>query len=202
MVDVALKDVFALSKKIGKIPFSEVLKSSCGYKIIPFDQNIPEDAELLKHLTYALNNFLKLTKKSKSRYMGQRINDVGKQIEDQIVQEIKRAPFEVNKLGESGYPDFEIKQNGKIIAYLELKTTGNIKKSETHHRMFYFTSGKKISSDAKHFLLQIQMEEEVNKYWKVVSWQLRDFSKLNVRLKTEFNANFGDFEKTPLLKSG
>ena len=201
MVDTVPKEIFALTKKIGKVSFPDVLLSSCNYKIISFDNSIPKDAELLKHLNFALGNFIKLTKKTGSRFRGNRINDIGKQIEPLIEQELRKTPLEVNKLGASGYPDFEIKQ-GSRVTYLELKTTGNIQKSETHHRMFYFTSGKKINSDARHLLLQIQMEEEENKYWKVISWQLRDFSKLKVRLKTEFNANFGDFEKTPLLKSG
>jgi hypothetical protein len=50
--------------------------------------------------------------------------------------------------------------------------------------MFYFTSGKKIKSDARHLLLQIQMEEESNKYWKVISWQIRDLSGLKAILFT------------------
>jgi hypothetical protein len=60
---------------------------------------------------------------------------------------------------------------------------------------------KKITADARHLLLQIQMEEEQSTYWEVVSWEIRDLSKLNVRLKTEFNASFQDFEATPLLAS-
>lgn len=81
MVDTVPKEIFALTKKIGKVSFPDVLTSLCNYKIIPFDKTIAEDAELLKHLTYALNNFVKLTKKTSSRYRGDRINDVGKQIE-------------------------------------------------------------------------------------------------------------------------
>ncbi len=196
-----LEDVFKLKKEVGKIDFSEVLEASCGYNIIAFDSNSPEDEQLLKHLTFALTNFLNLTKKASARFRGQRINDVGKKIENLIVEEIRKTPLEVTKLGSSGYPDFEIKQ-GERVTYLEMKTTGNIQKSATHHRMFYFSSGKKITSDARHLLLQIQMEEESNKYWKVISWEIRDFSKLKVGLKTEFNASFQDFDKTDLLDSG
>jgi len=199
--DIGLGKIFGLRKKVGKLPFSKVLTSSCGYKIIPFNPTNPEDEALLNNLSHALDNFVKLTKKTGTRFRGERINDVGTKIESLILEEIRKTPLEVIKLGKSGYPDFEIRQKNRIT-YLELKTTGNIRKNETHHRMFYFTSGKKISSDARHLLLQFQMEEESSKYWKVVSWQLRDFSKLEVGLKTEFNANFTDFERTPLLKSG
>jgi hypothetical protein len=40
----------------------------------------------------------------------------------------------------------------------------------------------------------LQPEEEDNKIWKVVAWELRDPSTLDTRLKTEFGAGFGDLE--------
>lgn len=196
-----LKKVFALRKQLGKRLFSEILESSCGHKTIPINLTDPKDSSLIKHLVFALNAFITLTKKSGQRFHGNRINDIGKKIESLIEAEIRKTPLEINKLGKSGYPDFEIAHNDRIT-YLELKSTGNINKKSTHHRMFYFTSGKKIKKDARHLLLQIQMEEESNKYWKVVSWQIRDLSGLKVSLKAEFNANFQDFDKTPLLRNG
>lgn len=193
-----LKKVFDLRKKLGKLLFSEVLESSCGRKLIPVDMTEKNDAALIKHLVFALNNFVALSKKTGQRFHGGRINEIGKQIESLIEAEIRKTPLAINKLGSSGYPDFEILHNQRIT-YLELKSTGNINKTSTHHRMFYFTSGKKIKNDARHLLLQIQMEEESNKYWKVISWKIRDLSGLKVSLKSEFNANFQDFDKTPLL---
>lgn len=118
-----------------------------------------------------------------------------------IESEIRKTPLEINRLGKTGYPDFEIKQNGRIT-YLELKITGNINKQTTHHRMFYLTSGKKVKNDARHLLLLIQMEEEESKYWKIMSWQIRDISDLKLGLKTEFNSNFQDLDKTHLLTNG
>lgn len=200
MASIKLKDVFRLKKKVGTVHFSKVVFESAGHMVIPIRSKEPEDRALIKHLSYALNNFLKLTEKSGSRFTGARINDVGKKLENQIVEEIRKTPLIVEKLGQSGYPDFEIKQKQRIT-YLEIKTTGNIRKEQTHHRMFYYSSGKKIAYDARHLLLQIQMEEEASKYWKVVSWEIRDLSKLKLNLKTEFNASFADFEKTPLLIS-
>ena len=199
--DTELKNIFHLRKKLGKIDFSKIVEASCGYKVIPINSIDPQDTALIRHLEFALKNFLQLTKRTSSRFRGQRINDVGKKIEPLIVEEIKKTPLEITRLGLSGYPDFEIKQNERI-SFLELKTTGNIHKKKTHHRMFYFSSGKKITSDGRHLLLQIQMEEESNKYWKVLEWSIRDLSSLEVGLKTEFNANFQDLYSTPLLRSG
>jgi hypothetical protein len=47
----------------------------------------------------------------------------------------------------------------------------------------------------------VQLEEEDNKIWKVVAWELRDLSTLKTRLKTEFNAGFGDLAVVRLLGS-
>ncbi|MCW3983211.1 MAG: hypothetical protein NWE96_04370 [Candidatus Bathyarchaeota archaeon] len=195
-----LESVFLLHKKVGHISFSEVVSKSCKFKIIPIDKNSPEDKELVRHLTLSLNNFLKVAGKAGQRYTGARINDIGKNLETQIVEEIKKTPLEISKLSSSGYPDFELKQKTRV-SYLEIKTTGNVHKDLTQHRMFYYSSGKKIKSDARHLLLQIQMAEEQRGYWKLVSWEIRDLSSLMVELKTEFNASFHDFGATPLLAS-
>ena len=66
----------------------------------------------------------------------------------------------------------------------------------------YLTSGKKVKDDARHLLLLIQMEEEESKYWKILSWQIRDISNFKLGLKTEFKSNFQGLDKTHLLASG
>ena len=64
-------------------------------------------------------------------------------------------------------------------------------------RSFYYSSPKKIDSDARHLLLQVRMEEEADKYWKVISWEVRDLSSLEVQLKTEFNVGSKEFKAPP-----
>ena len=66
----------------------------------------------------------------------------------------------------------------------------------------YLTSGKKVKDDARHLLLLIQMEEEESKYWKIMSWRIRDIPNFKLGLKTEFNSNFQGLHKTHLLASG
>jgi hypothetical protein len=196
-----LKDVFGLRSQFKKIPFSDVVLQSSGHIVIPIDLTNQSDNQLIKSLVHALNNLLRVSKQTSQSFQGQRINDVGKNIENLIFEEVKKGSLSMTKLGSSGYPDFVIDQGGRMT-YLEMKTTGNIHKDTTQHRMFYYSSGKKIKHDARHLLLQVQMEEESSKHWKIVSWQLRDFSALKVGLKTEFNANFKDFGNTILLASG
>jgi hypothetical protein len=196
----SLGEVFRLRSRWGRVPFQHVVESSSTFKVIPINLSDSEDTELLNYITNALNSFVRLTERSGQRFKGNRINDVGKKFEYMIVEELKKTPLDVEKLGRSGYPDFKIVQDERT-SYLEIKTTGNLRQAQTHHRMFYYSSGNKITEDARHLLVQIQMEEEQSKYWKVISWELRDLAKLKVRLKTEFNAGFQDFVKTPLLGS-
>ena len=146
-------------------------------------------------------NFLSSTSKSGTRYKGNRANDVGKKLETPIIEEFKKTDLVPNPLGSSGYPDLYVEYKTRKI-YIELKTSAQKRKHATHHRLFYFTSGKKITCDAHHLLLQIQIEEEADKYWRVVSWQLRDLYDLRVSLKTEWNANNADFEAAGLLIEG
>jgi hypothetical protein len=123
-------------------------------------------------------------------------------MENGIVEEMKKTKLlKPTELGSSGYPDLYVEYNKQKI-YIELKTSAQKKKKETNHRLFYFTSGKKINCDAHHLLLQVQIEEEVDKYWQVVSWQLRDLYNLKVGLKTEWNANHQDFVDSGLLVEG
>lgn len=135
------------------------------------------------------------------RYQGDRANDVGKNMESGIIEEMKKTRLKPTQLTSSGYPDLYVEYNLQKI-YIELKTSAQKKKKETQHRLFYFTSGKKITCDAHHLLLQLQIEEESGKYWKVVSWQLRDLYNLRVGLKTEWNANNRDFEEAGLIVEG
>lgn len=196
-----LKGIFRLSKQVGHVPFSEVVRESSGFEVIPIDEDNDEDNELLRHLRYALSSFIRLTEKAEQRFRGNRINEVGRRFENMIVEEVKKTPIEIRKLGSAGYPDFELKQGQNRITYLEIKSTADPKSDESTFRAFYYSSGKKIQADARHLLVKIQMEEEANKYWKVLAWELRDLAKLDIHLKTEFSTSFAGIHKTPLLDS-
>jgi len=69
------------------------------------------------------------------------MNDVGKKFEYTLIEELKKTPIEVKKLGASGYPDFELKQ-GNRVSYLEVKATDNPKSTESTFKTFYYSSGR------------------------------------------------------------
>jgi hypothetical protein len=194
-------EIYGIRNGLAAISFSDLVRESSGHLVLPIDPGNSDDVLLLKHLSQALTSFVRLTEKSGQRFTGNRINDVGKRFEYTIAEELRKTPLEVSVLGRPGYPDCILKQ-GERVTYLEIKTSASIRKEANRYlKTFSFSSGKKIKSDARHLLLKMQLEEEDNKIWKVVAWELRDLSTLKTRLKTEFNAGFGDLAVVRLLGS-
>jgi hypothetical protein len=184
-----LNDVFALSKKLGKIPFPLAVKVSSGFDVIPINPNNEYDKKLIEIIRNTLTKFLETTRASQPVYKGRRINDVGRKIEPQIVHELNKLPLQVKLLGKTGYPDIEISFQDHIT-YLEMKTSSVTDKSSL--RYFYYTGGTKINANAHHLLLSILTTSDSSGYWKIENLALSDLSTLNVRLKAELNASKSD----------
>ena len=192
---------FWIRNGLAAVNFSDLVRESSGHRVLPIDPGSDEDMFLLRQLSQALTAFVRLTKKSGQRFTGNRINDVGKRFEYMIAEELKKTPLDVSVLGRPGYPDC-MRRQGERTSYLEIKTSGSIQKEAYRYlKTFSFSSGKRIKSDSRHLLLKVPLEEEDNKIWKVVAWELRDLSNLKTRLKTEFDAGFGDLEDVRLLGS-
>jgi hypothetical protein len=188
-IKASISSVFLLSKAVGYVRFQDVVKESSGFIIIPFDATDELDKDLMRTLNITLDKFLKTLTNTRSRLQGNRVNEVGRRIEELLVNELNKQPLFVKKLGSSGYPDIEISHRGRII-YLEMKTSSLDENSS--FRYFYYTNGKKIKCNAKHLLLDIIVSEESPHYWKIEKWALSDRSMLKLRLKCEFNASKSD----------
>ncbi|MDQ4101627.1 MAG: hypothetical protein M3115_05525 [Thermoproteota archaeon] len=188
-IEASVSSASRLSKEVGDVPFQVAVRESSGFVVIPFDATDEMDKDLIRILNNTLNKFLKTLTNTKSRLQGNRVNEVGRRIEELLVNELNKQPLNVKKLGSSGYPDVEISHRGRTI-YLEMKTSTLDENSS--FRYFYFTNGKKIKCNAKHLLLDIKVSEESPHYWKVEKWALSDLSRLKLRLKCEFNASKSD----------
>jgi hypothetical protein len=196
---LALKDIFRLSKQVGHVPFREVVKESSGFEVVPMTEDA-EDKELMRQLQYALSSFMTLAEKSNMRFAGNRINDVGKNFENVLTNQIERTSIEIKPLRSSGYPDYRLKQ-GDRITYLDIKATGDPDSEESTFRTFYYSSGRKLDRDGRHLLVKFQMKEEQPKSWKVAAWEIKDLYNLEVGLKTEFNTGFAGIAKVKTLDS-
>lgn len=93
-----------LPKKLGRVSLSDLIEASSDFKALPLDMNDPDDIELLRHVTFALNSFLKRCEKTQIRFKGNRINEVGKKFESILVEEIDKTPLEVAMLEEEWLP--------------------------------------------------------------------------------------------------
>ena len=106
---------------------------------------------------------------TRSICQGDRINEVGRRIEDALVHEMNKQPLTVKKLPKTGYPDIEVSQADRI-AYLEMKTSPV--KEQSGFRYFYYTNVGKIKAIARHLLLDISVTRENPRYWKIDNWGL------------------------------
>jgi hypothetical protein len=172
MQEQLLASVFGLSTKLGRVPFSTVVKRSTGFDVIPINLQNFSDRMLINTLNKIFKEFLKTCISTRSRYQGDRINEVGKRIEDALVHEMDKQPLTVKRLPKSGYPDIEI-SHADHITYLEMKTSAV--KEKSGFRYFYYTNVNKIKANARHLLLNVSVTQETPRYWKIDNLALTPF---------------------------
>jgi hypothetical protein len=147
----------SISSELGKVEFPLIVKSSTRYDVIPVNPSYESDKKFIEILNSILKKFLKTSASTHTRFQGNRINEIGRRIEETIVNEMNKSPLAVKRLAKSGYPDIEISY-GDLVAYLEIKTSSVQEKSG--FRYFYYTSGTKIDQTARHLLLDIAVTQE------------------------------------------
>jgi hypothetical protein len=113
-----LDSVFGLAKKLGKVSFSTVVKKSTCFDVIPVNLHDSSDKILINGLNKIFKDFLKTSTSTRSRYQGDRINEVDRRIEDALVHEMNKQPLTVKKLPKTGYPNIEISQTGQITLHI------------------------------------------------------------------------------------
>ena len=186
------------------LPFNLVVESISGKKVIPFNKAKREHAELLK-------NLIKTAKlacaniNAKGGILSARVNEVGNKVELPIKEALQGLGFKdadtpLNSKGRkqaTGYPDigFTFKS---LYVYVECKTF-NKKNVSTTQRSFYLspTEGFKVTRDAIHVVISIEMERE--KYvtlhgqsfgvYLARGWKIVQIENINVDVKREFNSD-------------
>jgi len=93
-----LQRVFGLSKELGKVDFPLIVKLSTGYDVIPINSSNELDKKFIDILNSILKKFLKTSASTRSRYQGNRVNEVGRRIEETIVNEMNKLPLSVKRL--------------------------------------------------------------------------------------------------------
>jgi len=190
---ILIKSAVAASVKLKNIPFPNLVEATSGFRVIELDYLNNKDIELVNNLIKSANHLINMCNKTRRRFQGDRVNEVGNAIEAEFVQELKTTNVTPHLLSEPGYPDLYLDDcHGRKI-YLESKATS--RDWDVTFRAFYYTTGKKIKSDARHLLIGWKVEEERDKYWKLVDWKLIELYHLKIKLKSEFNATNRDIYK-------
>lgn len=185
-----IKSAVNAAKDLKNIPFPELVEATSGYKVIKVNTTIDKDRELIVNIVRSANHLIGICNRTRRRFQGNRINEVGNAIEEEFIQELRTTNLKPHLLSESGYPDISIDDIYRRKTYLESKaTSGNW---DDTFRSFYYTTGKKIRYDARHLLIGWKIEEERDKYWKLINWKLVDLYNLKIKLKSEFNATNRD----------
>ncbi len=193
--------------------FSQVVESSSGKKVLPFNKETPSHAVVLTQIKVAIEKaILTLNKADSPIKKLRRINEASRYFEDILLIELDQHPgltcaIPLNRKGKaqrSGYPDMRIEHTAsKTVFYLDPKLYEKKSRSSSF-RTFYFdpkTRTLKILDDAVHLLLGIS-HDGVDGDWSFTNWDLVDLSTFKVRLKAEFQASNKDlYRKENLIES-
>lgn len=195
-----IKASLTLSKEIEFVPFPFLVKATTDYDVIPLNiKSLEDDKQLLNELVDSANNFINYASRIRQRFQGDRINDVGKRIEEAFVEELKKTRLNPILLKKSGYPDIKVLDFNGRTTYLESKAVS--KDWNSSFRSFYYTDGKKLEANARHLLIAWDIIEETPKYWKINGWKICDLYYLKMKIKLEFNSNNKELYSNEMLLS-
>lgn len=193
--------------------FSQVVESSSGKKVLPFNRESPSHAVVLAQIKSAAHEaILSLNKADSSIKKLRRINEASRYFEDILLAEIDKHPelsctIPKNIQGaaqRSGYPDLRIEHTpSKTVFYLDPKLYEKTSRASSLRTFYYEPKSRtlKIQDDAVHLLLGIS-HDGVDGNWSFTGWEIADLSKFKVRLKAEFQASNKDlYRKENLIES-
>ncbi len=179
--------------------FATVADACSGKKVLPLSNDpahLRVTAAIDKALTLTLAELNQPT--SPVRQL-RRINEASRFFEDSIQKHLNTTPgltcnTPPTREGghqRSGYPDLRIiDRESKLVFYLDPKLVEQGSAASTF-RTFYFEPKNetlKITEDAVHLLVGIDHDGK-EQQWTFTGWRLVDLSKLQVRLKAEFQAS-------------
>jgi hypothetical protein len=178
------KDFFkTIMRRVRNIPFSYVIEMTTGHKVIPLGE---EDKEVVNEVFEAACAVLEEAKEED--YSTLRPNEISNRLEDKLRSKLKGVIPE-NKV--AGYPNIMIERGGKVY-YVEVKLA-EVAQLDSHLRSFYYEPVEftKVTKDARHILVGF-----LHKAKSIIGFKIVDLSKINVNLKSEFNANNKELYKS------
>lgn len=179
----------------GEYPFAEVIRTTTGHEVVPFDRDNEAHRALLGKLTAAARRAGERARVEGIRRA--RANEAGLEIERHVRTALGEAGLTVEtpvtRSGVAravGYPDLAILADG-APCYLELKTH-NARTVASSQRTFYYSpsADPKVTTNALHLLLAFELERSVEAGQTVFrpgGFRLVSLHAMPVRLKIEYN---------------
>ena len=183
--------------RMRSVPLDVVVEALTGHKVLPFNPDNPNHAEVLKRVKAAAASVAAKIK-AEGGISSKRVNEVGNTIE-QYVRDALTAqgmPATVptgeksGKARATGYPDVAFTFNDEHF-YLDCKTHDE-KNANSTMRTFYLSPSDdpKISCDAVHLILSFQTSrKDGSDIYQLVRYKIVSLEKLSVDLKYEFNSD-------------
>lgn len=198
--DPAVTELMQSRDTLRDRPFSEIVESATGRKIVPIDPS--KHGEVLRRIGETLDGTLRaMDDPAHPIHHSGRINEASRHIEDALRERLNAIPgwtcvIPVTTEGReqrSGYPDLRIETDTGLVIYLDPKLYA-AKNRDSALRTFYYepkTLTGKIQEDAIHLLAGIAHDES-NERLRLTGWELVDLSRVRVRVKIEFQASNRD----------
>lgn len=177
------------------VPLNLVVEALTGHKVLPFDTENPDHAEVLKRLNAAAASVVAKIH-CDGGIQSKRVNEVGNAIEP-LVRDALTAhglPATIptgaksGRARATGYPDIAFTFNGACF-YMDCKTH-SAATANTSLRTFYLSPSDdpKISRDAVHLIISFETARDGDTY-RLVRYKLISLERLSLDVKYEFNSD-------------
>jgi hypothetical protein len=173
------------------VPLPVIVEAISGYAVIGW--NGEQQAALSRAAAGVLESI------NQTGVEAGRVNEAGNAVENHVLEALRANGFEVGRpvapsgrMRSAGYPDLEA-QREEAAFYVEVKAFSSRTEDSTQ-RSFYLSPSAdfKITRDAHHLLIAIELAPAVKGLYRARSVRWLDLSRLVCDLKYEFNASNRD----------
>ena len=197
--------------QLREMPFSEVIFSATGKKILAIDPQDQTDQRVLKEIGAALDEVLtRMNAPASPIQSAARINEVSSSFENMIRELLNAAPglecdfpkTAEGRVQRSGYPDLRLvdSASGRIY-YLDPKLFAAGSRASSF-RTFYYEpklATNKVRDDAVHLILGFEHEPRKAGHWNFTRWDVVDLAHFKVKLKAEFQGSNRDMYRAEAI---
>ncbi len=203
-VSTLIASVMEADARLDDVPFSDVILSTTGRRVLPLNPTNASDCELVSKISSALDKVLRdLNAPDHPAHQERRINEVSAHFEKALQATLNALPgFEcgfpktaAGKNQRSGYPDLRLVEQatGRVV-YLDPKLFERGSRTSSL-RTFYYEPKRgtnKVLDDAHHLIVGFEHAGKEEGHWQFLGWELVDLSHFRVRLKAEFQGSNRD----------